>query len=89
MISTLGLATGINSTQSGEKISVEPAILQANGEHLPHPRVSVFTTETEGIDLVAKLDGVCWINVASSKIPQVDSEFSFVNIPLKVYFSSF
>ena len=51
---------------------VKPSILQTNGQHLPHPRLTILTAETEAVDLVPELYGVGWIDISSSKVPQVN-----------------
>ena len=52
---------------------LKPAVLQTNGQHLPHPRLAILTTKTEAVDLISELDRVSWVDVPGPEVPQVDS----------------
>ena len=60
---------------------LHPPLLQAHGQHLPHPGLARLPAQTEAVDLVPKLDSVGRVDVTSTQVPQVDPgqgiEFEF------------
>ena len=51
---------------------LHPPLLQAHGQHLPHPGLARLPAQTEAVDLVPKLDSVGRVDVTSTQVPQVD-----------------
>ena len=68
---------------------LHPPLLQAHGQHLPHPGLARLPAQAEAVDLVPKLDSVGWVDVTSTQVPQVDPgqgiELEFLGLLNPIY----